>query len=318
VRRILIFTTGSGCPVTNNDANLPQMSSNLFCSGIWGLIRTARIEMPKTNILCIDSDQVFMQSPTDINILADQLLHELNIFGSDSLEVAFRGNSRFIPRLKLFTPITLNHSQQSFIFTDQNGVALITGGLGGLGLVSAEALVEAGLHCIVLVSRSGTIKRSNQGLEQKLESLQSIPGVQIILEKCDMSVEHQVESLLARVRNLGPLKVIIHAAGVVSDALLVNQTEDSMKTVWGAKADGAWYLHKYTLGVDNDLQSFILFSSIASLVGRRSACNYASANSYLDGLCIWRRSRGLPCSSIEWALMKKLVCMRSIKRWIRR
>jgi hypothetical protein len=73
-----------------------------------------------------------------------------------------------------------------------------------------------------------------------------------------------------------------------------------MKTVWGAKADGAWYLHKYTLGVDNDLQSFILFSSIASLVGNIGQINYSSANSFLDSLVQYRRSLGLTAISIQW------------------
>jgi NADP-dependent 3-hydroxy acid dehydrogenase YdfG len=285
--RIFVITRYCFGPHSNSsETSFPLRS-------IWGLICAIRNEFPSNaNILCIDTDNesydLMLQSISKKNLNFDTVYRN---------KIAMSSSMKKVIAAAYLRPLRYN------IYQDfKNGVALITGGLGGLGLVSAEALVEAGLHCIVLVSRSGTIKRSNQGLEQKLESLQSIPGVQIILEKCDMSVEHQVESLLARVRNLGPLKVIIHAAGLTDDRLFINQNNESIQNVWKGKADGAWYLHKYTHGVDNDVKQFILYSSVASLgMALPGTVNYSAANSYLDGFALWRTSIGLPCCSIRWS-----------------
>ena len=107
---------------------------------------------------------------------------------------------------------------------DGKGAVLVTGGLGGLGIVTAEALVEAGARCVVLASRSGKVKYSDQGLDERLEALQGL-GAKVVLEQCDTSVEAEVEAMLERVRSQhGPLRVVVHAAGVLSDAMLPTRT----------------------------------------------------------------------------------------------
>ena len=145
------------------------------------------------------------------------------------------------------------------------GTAVITGGLGGLGLVTAEVLVESGVRCVVLVSRSGRVKHSGQGLEKRLQSLQASTGGKVVIEQCDMGVEDEVAAMLARVRSShGPLRMVVHAAGVLSDALLGKQDAESMRSVFAPKADGAWYLHKHTQG--DDLVAFVMYSSPCCIV----------------------------------------------------
>ena len=117
------------------------------------------------------------------------------------------------------------------------GCVLVTGGLGGLGIVTAEALVEAGARCVVLSSRSGKVKRSDQGLQERLDALQSTSGAQVVVEQCDMDDEADVVALLERARDgFGPLRAVVHTAGVLSDALLPKQDAASMQRVWGPKA----------------------------------------------------------------------------------
>jgi hypothetical protein len=170
--------------ITSGANGLNCVSDEFFSGSILGLIRTAQNEFSNNiNLRSLDLEPN-IDNTMDDNILISEILSPVGL-GS---EILFHHGQWSLPKLEL----NPQENNSNICCEYGNGVALITGGLGGLGLVSAEALVEAGLHCIVLVSRSGTIKRSNQGLEQKLESLQSIPGVQIILEKCDMSVEHQL------------------------------------------------------------------------------------------------------------------------------
>ena len=186
---------------------------------------------------------------------------------------------------------------------DGKGCVLVTGGLGGLGLVTADALVAAGARCVVLASRSGKIKHTGQGLEERLVQLQTaMPGVEVMVERCDTSDEDQVAAMLDRVRQQhGPLRAIVHAAGVVLEMPRHQHDADWMRRVWGPKADGAWFLHKHTVGVDDvKLRSFVLFSSEAALFGNAGQANYSAANGYLDGLARWRVSQGLPGVSVQW------------------
>ena len=131
--------------------------------------------------------------------------------------------------------------------------------------MTAEVLVDSGVRCVVLVSRSGRVKHSNQGLEERLETLQAIQTAKIVIEQCDMGVEEEVRAMLSRVRSsYGPVRMVVHAAGVLQDALIGNQDADSMRAVFSPKADGAWYLHKHTQ--EDDLAAFVMFSSISALV----------------------------------------------------
>ena len=127
-----------------------------------------------------------------------------------------------------------------------DGAVLITGGLGGLGIVTAEALVDMGARCIVLASRSGKVKYDGQGLQERLDALQA-SGARVVLEQCDTGDEESVVGVLERVRReCGPLRAVVHAAGVLSDGLMRTQDGESMRRVVDPKAMGVWYLHKHT------------------------------------------------------------------------
>ncbi len=71
-----------------------------------------------------------------------------------------------------------------------------------------------------------------------------------------------------------------------------------MRRVFAPKADGAWFLHKHTQ--EDELEAFVLFSSLSALVGAVGQCNYSAANAYLDELACWRSSNGLPSRCIQW------------------
>jgi polyketide synthase 7 len=116
-----------------------------------------------------------------------------------------------------------------------------------------------------------------------------------------------VAALLARLPAEYPLRAIIHAAGVLDDGLLSSLTPDRVDAVLRAKVDGAWNLHQLTR--DRDLSAFVVFSSMAGIVGTPGQANYAAANSFLDGLIASRRAHGLPGLSLAWGLWEQASAM---------
>lgn len=163
-----------------------------------------------------------------------------------------------------------------------NASYVITGGMGGIGLEAAKYLKSCGAGRIIVAGRHA----------------KSVPpGIETYI--CDVSNKLDVEKLIKYCHHKKyPLKGIFHAAGIIQDATLDKQTEISFQQVFSAKAQGAWYLHETSKSIDLDY--FVMFSSIASLMGFAGQANYASANSFLDGLAEYRRAHGLKALSINW------------------
>jgi NADPH:quinone reductase-like Zn-dependent oxidoreductase len=177
-----------------------------------------------------------------------------------------------------------------------DGTYLITGGLGGLGLSVARWLVEQGARHLALAGRS-------QGTPAAREAAQALMsnGVHIEILQADVADEAQVAHLLTTLeQTMPPLRGIIHAAGVLDDAVLLQQDRARFERVMGPKVGGAWNLHRATRARGVTLDFFVLFSSVASVLGSAGQGNYAAANAFLDALAYRRRAEGLPALSINW------------------
>jgi NAD(P)-dependent dehydrogenase (short-subunit alcohol dehydrogenase family)/aryl carrier-like protein len=121
----------------------------------------------------------------------------------------------------------------------------------------------------------------------------------VLVVSADVSQEDQVAQMLETVRSTMPsLRGIIHAAGVLDDGVLLQQNWERFSKVMAPKLKGSWNLHALTL--DMSLDFFVLFSSGASLMGSAGQGNYAAANAFMDALAHYRRSQGLPATSINW------------------
>jgi acyl transferase domain-containing protein/NADPH:quinone reductase-like Zn-dependent oxidoreductase/acyl carrier protein len=174
------------------------------------------------------------------------------------------------------------------------GSYLVTGGLGGLGLRMAQALLEAGAATVVLTGRHAP----DADVARVVREIDPT-GRRVVVQVGDVSRADDVKRLLADIEaNHPPLRGIVHAAGVIEDALVTQQTWDSMQRVLAAKALGAYHLHTATVGLTLDF--FALFSSMSSLLGTAGQANYATGNAFMDGLANYRRSLGMPAISINW------------------
>ncbi|NMO16394.1 SDR family NAD(P)-dependent oxidoreductase [Pyxidicoccus fallax] len=176
-----------------------------------------------------------------------------------------------------------------------DGSYLVTGGLGGLGLSLAGWLVEQGAGHLVLVGRSGAESPAQQAAVAALRE----KGARVTVARADVAERAQVERVLAEVAASGlPLRGIIHAAVVLDDGLLAQQTPARMRTVMAPKVLGSLHLHELTLGTPLDF--FVMYASAAGFMGSPGQGNYAAANAFQDALAHHRRAKGLPALSIDW------------------
>lgn len=177
---------------------------------------------------------------------------------------------------------------------DPSGTVLITGGTGGLGAELARHLVGSGVRSLVLASRRGL---SSPGAEALVEQLEANGG-HVVCVACDIAVRSEVAALLERVPTEYPLTAVVHTAGVLEDGLLGTQTAARVEAVFRAKVEGAKHLDELT--ANHDLTAFVVYSSVAGILGNPGQSAYAAANSYLDALCDDRRRRGMPATSLAW------------------
>lgn len=247
---------------------------------LWGLGRTVGAEHPELGCTCID-----LPLDTAPAHAVTLLLPELAQPAQES-QVAFRHGERYVVRLMraaapTAAPLTL----------DEAGSYLITGGLGGLGLLVAGWLAEQGAKHLVLVGRSAPSTTAQAFLAQLRQR-----GVAVQVIQADVSQAAAVAHMLASCAK--PLRGIIHAAGLLRDGVLVQQTPAQFAEVLAPKVLGAWHLHNLTQTLP--LQFFVCFSSAAALVSGAGQGNYAAANAFLDALAHHRQASGLPALSINW------------------
>ncbi len=175
------------------------------------------------------------------------------------------------------------------------GTVLVTGGTGALGALAAQRLVERhGVRHLLLASRRGPAAPGATELLTRLEVL----GAEVTVAACDVSDRSALAALLERIPADRPLAGVVHAAGRLDDATVEGLSARHLETAFGSKADAAWRLHELTRELP--LSLFVLFSSVAGLLGNPGQANYAAANSFLDVLAGYRRQLGLPAVSIAW------------------
>jgi acyl transferase domain-containing protein/acyl carrier protein len=171
---------------------------------------------------------------------------------------------------------------------------LITGGLGGVGLEIAEALVRHGARHLVLTSRHAPSTAALEGIS-RLEQL----GADVEIHQSDVSDPNAVRALLAAIpEGPRPLRGIVHAAGILDDGVAANLSEEKFHRVMAGKVSGA-------LAIDavvrpGQLDFLVYASSVAGVLGNAGQGNYAAANAMLDALAHRQRARNIPAVSIDW------------------
>lgn len=185
---------------------------------------------------------------------------------------------------------------------DKGGLALpadasylVTGGLGGFGLRTAQWLADRGARNLILISRSGPGSETAQAAIAALEA----QGVRVHAAACDVTDRAALSNLLQETAaTLPPLKGVVHAAVVIDDGLARSTTPEQIQRTLAAKVLGAQHLHELTRALPLDL--FVFYSSATTLFGNPGQSNYVAANAWLERLAAQRRAEGLPATCVRW------------------
>ena len=172
---------------------------------------------------------------------------------------------------------------------------LITGGFGGLGRKTAEWLVANGARHLILTGRTGADSTDKRAFVAALEAA----GAHVRAVACDTADLQRLREVFAEIaREMPPLKGVFHSGAVILDQPIAEIELNTYRQVMAGKALGAWNLHQLTR--DLPLDHFVLYSSLANLVGNSRQGAYSAANGFLNGLAHYRRALGLAATAVNW------------------
>jgi phthiocerol/phenolphthiocerol synthesis type-I polyketide synthase D len=282
----LWLVTRNGLVVGDDESGDPVIGA------LKGLIRVLAYEHPDLRARLIDLDSAGDTLAT--------LTSELGSSGNDDV-VAWRGEHRYVERL---SRAALGVRERDPIVRPDSSY-IVTGGLGGLGLVVARWLVDSGAERVVLNGRSDPSP-------DQLSSINDLgKDAEVVVVQGDITSPGVAERLVTAAEATGlPLRGVIHGAAVIDDQIVVGLRRESLERVWAPKAVGALRLHQAT--ADRQLDWWVGFSSVASLLGSPGQAAYACANAWLDALVTWRRAAGLPATTINWGQWSDVGVARSL------
>ncbi|MGM3308049.1 SDR family NAD(P)-dependent oxidoreductase [Anabaena sp. WFMT] len=241
--------------------------------------------------------------------LLENLLTELRVASSEQL-IAYRGVSRWV---QTFEPVRLQKAKDETPRLRQGGVYLITGGLGGIGLVLAEYLAKTVQGKLILTGRSAFPQRdeweqwlathdqqnSITATIRKIQELETF-GAEILVVTADVASLAQMKKAIACGQHqFGTINGVIHAAGVPGGGVMQIKTVEEVQKVLSPKVTGTLVLEN--IFQDVKLDFLVLCSSIAAIKGIFGQVDYTAANSFLDAFARSKNSTNSTFTvSINW------------------
>lgn len=262
------------------------------------------------NVTCRSIDIILPQSKTRLEKkLVEQIIAELRQPSSD-LVVAYRGDYRWV---QMFEATQLEQVNENTIPLREKGVYLVTGGLGGIGLVLARYLSRAKDAKIILIGRSGLPERktwlqwladhSEQDrtsyIIRQIVAIEEL-GAEVMVANVDVSDLDQMRQVISQVRDrFGDVQGVIHAAGVPGGGMIQLKKPNDASKVLAPKIKGTFVLASVLK--DTVLDFFVLCSSVSSILGEFGQVDYCAANAFLDAFAhYYTATNNIFTVSINW------------------
>jgi len=273
----------------------PNSGEQELLVGLSGLLKTAQHENPAL------LGQLIGVDPTEpVDALSEKI--KQNALSIQDKSVQYREGKRWVAHWRelasTFLPVNMPWKEQ--------GVYLITGGAGGLGMLFAKEIVSQVANATVILTGRSRLSEAKQTLLRELER----EGAKLLYKIVDVTNKEAVDGLFTEVRNeTGNINGIIHAAGVISDNYIVNKSEQELQDVINPKVTGLVNLDQGSQAFELDF--FILFSSIAGSVGNPGQADYSTANAFMDAYAGYRnklvllQQRHGHTMAINWPLWKE-------------
>ncbi len=217
----------------------------------------------------------------------------------ENVEIKYEAAQRFVRNFKEFSPDVLSE-----VSINNEGVYLITGGAGGLGLLLADCIVKNYDAKVILAGRSAL----NPEKQKRLDDINGHRGFVSYIQ-ADITEYSIVSNLVRNIKSqYGKLNGVIHAAGVQRDSYLIKKPDSEIKEVLASKISGTLNIDEATR--DEKLDFMVFFSSIAAIGGNAGQSDYSYANGFMDYYAFTREEmrksgeRYGKTTSINWTLWK--------------
>ncbi|HET8798952.1 MAG TPA: SDR family NAD(P)-dependent oxidoreductase, partial [Thermoanaerobaculia bacterium] len=276
-----------------------------LAAAVDGFFRTLTLEDPKFATKSLDLESADDTFAEQAAIVWNELLEKEWTRPEIRYRRSLAGEAREMTRsVRTLVPMAAP-DRRSPLPLKQNGVYLITGGMGGLGLIFAEYLAKKVQARLVLVGRS----TPGEGQLERIERLRSL-GAEVLALQGDVSVQEDAERIVREARaQFHALDGVLHSAGVNRDAFILRKTRQEIDAVLAPKVHGTIALDLATAG--ENLDFFVLFSSIAGVMGNAGQSDYAFGNRFQDAFAERRESlrkeqkRNGRTISINWPLWEE-------------
>lgn len=292
-----ILISEYGEEVTGNEGRLNPENAVLY-----GLGKAAGYESPVLRTRCIDTDE-----GTGMECIADEI-----VSGCGEYKVAYREGHRYVEELE---EVDLSKRKLEKVEIKRDGVYIITGGTGGLGLETGRHFASKERVRLALVSRTGMPVRENwdgilvngddEALCKKIKSILDIEvnGTEVRCFNADISDEMEIAGVIKDIKNrYGRIDGVVHCAGIGTGKggeNLIDLSEERLKEEIAPKIKGTWLLERMTR--EEKLDFFVAYSSPITIMSGVGAGGYTAANSYLDPFVLQMRKSGRKALSIGWA-----------------
>lgn len=248
-----------------------------YVYALGSLLKTAFLESVKIHSQILSIDQLHTHSEkTIIGLLEQEAIH----FQQGCTEIHYKGQplERYVKQLE---ELRL-HSEKVLPYYKDNGVYVITGGLGGLGFLLANHIVGKAKVKLALIART---KSNNEKIDQLIQK-----GAEVLYLEADLSNKSEVSNAFENIKNtFGSITGVFHCAGILKDQFIVKKDISEIKGVFKPKVSGVWNLDNITQ--DEKLDFFVIFSSLSAVAGNIGQADYASANAFMDVFALDRQEK---------------------------